>query len=294
MQMSRANIFIFVEGKTDRYFFHKICETVLAPRGIEYEICLAQELPQLTGGKKSLLDFFKYLDKTAALLDDFKGSKTAAIFYLDKDVDDILKKIISSDHVVYTEHYCIENYFFIYGDLVEATAVAADLDLPDVHRRLNMSNDAWRHRAAESWKDWIKLCVFTRSRNIGHECNYSVATSRINTGTYTSTDPTAYSLRLADLEHRSGLTPIGFKRVFGRISREIDNLYSSGRFDSVFKGKWYALFLADDAKTIAGGGAFSSQNLPDKLITSLKLTLDFHGTWATYFKRPLEDIIKRL
>lgn len=294
MQMSRAKIFVFVEGKTDRYFFNKICETLLAPRGIQYEIRLAQELPQLTGGKKALLNFFDYLDKAVALVDDFKGNKTAAIFYVDKDVDDLLKKCKSSGHLIYTEHYCIENYFFEHGDLVEATAAAADLNLSDVRRGLSMNSYAWRRRAAESWKDWVKLCVFTRSRGLGHECNYAAATSRINTGPYSVTDPIAYSTHLADLELRSGLTPLGFKRVFGRVSREIDKLYSSGKFDSVFKGKWYALFLADDAKTIASGGAFSPQNLPNKLITSLKLTLNYHGAWTAYFKRPLEDIIKKL
>lgn len=293
MQMSRAKIFIFVEGKTDRYFYHKICEVALAPRGIGYEICLAQELPQLTGGKEALLDFFDYLNKATALLDDFKGKKTAAIFYLDKDVDDLLKKFKSSEHLVYTEHYCIENYFFQHGNLAEATSVAANLDLTDVRRGLNMSNDAWRRRAAENWIDWVKLCVFTRSRNLGHECNYGV-TSRINLLPYAVTDSAAFSNRLADLERRSGLTQLGFKRVFGRISREVDNIYSSGRFDSVFKGKWYALFLAEDAKAIARGGAFSPQNLPDKLLTTLQLTLDFRGAWTIYFKQPLDDMIKKL
>ena len=115
--------------------------------GIEYEICLAQELPQLTGGKSSLLKFFKYLKRVSSLLDDFKGEKTAGFFYLDKDIDDILKACNNSEHIVYTEHYSFENYLFQHGDLVEATAAAASLDLASVRRVLDTDKTSWRRRA---------------------------------------------------------------------------------------------------------------------------------------------------
>src|SRR5947209_4396973 len=154
MQISRAKVFIFVEGKTDKYFYNKICESVLGKAGIEYEICLAQELPQLTGGKSSLLKFFKYLKRVSSLLDDFKGEKTAGFFYLDKGIDDILKACNNSEHIVYTEHYSFENYLFQHGDLVEATAAAASLDLASVRRVLDTDKTSWRRRAAENWKDW--------------------------------------------------------------------------------------------------------------------------------------------
>jgi hypothetical protein len=293
MQMSSAKVFIFVEGKTDRYFYNKICEAFFLTRGIQYEICLAQELPKLTGGKTALLEFFKYLAKVSSLLDDFKGRKTAAIFYLDKDVDDILRKCKPSEHIVYTQHYCVENYFFAQGDLVEAVAAAASLDISDVRRGLGASSRAWRRNAAEAWKDWVKLCVFCRKLNINIDCNYGVNSSRINNGPYAPIDTVAYSARILELERRSGLTSRGFKLSFGSVSRDVDKLYRDNKFDSVFKGKWYSLFLAEDARRIAGGAA-NPAALPEKLMTSLQLTIDFNASWVTYFQQPLEEIVRKL
>jgi len=62
MQISERRVFAFVEGKTtDPYFYGRICESVCQQIDISYIICMAQELPTQTGGKKSLITFFEYL-----------------------------------------------------------------------------------------------------------------------------------------------------------------------------------------------------------------------------------------
>lgn len=293
MQMSSTRVFVFIEGITDRYFYNKLCEAVFSSSGTPYEICLAQELPDRTGGKESILRFYSFLNNTGTLLDNFKGKTTGAMFFVDKDIDDLLGRIHSSDHVVYTEHYSLENYFYSVGNLVEALAVAAQLDMNLIRSGLNISNDNWRRRAAENWKDWVKLCLFCRIRGINYECNYSV-NSRINTAPYAPIDATQYNLRLAEIERRSGLTPIGFKRVFNRISKLVDGLYDSGQFDVIFRGKWYSIFLAEDARRIAAGRAFYQNSLPDRLETALQSNMNFGGTWAEYFKAPLRSLVGRL
>jgi hypothetical protein len=284
MQMSRAKIFVFVEGQTDRYFYDEICKNVLIPVGIDYEICLSQEIPKNTPGKTGLLAFFKHLKRVSSLEDDFKGKKTISVFYLDKDIDEILGKSKESDHLIYTKYYNLENYFFIYGDLVQATAAAVALDTASVQHRLG-SNNVWRRRVAENWKDWVKLCVYSKKHNINYDCNYGVH-SRIN-NPYDPVDALTYNHRLAMLEIRTGMTPVGFRRSFNCISRKVDNLYDVNQFDIVFKGKWYAVFLIEDVKIIAAGRAYESQSLADKVKSCLQLTIDFSDNWAEHLKEPL-------
>src|SRR5438477_11201049 len=89
MQMSGATLFVLVEGKTDRFFYATLTEAVCSVSGTTYQICSAQELPAGTGGKEALLSFFQYLRSRGLLVDSFKVKKTAAIFFLDKDIDDI-------------------------------------------------------------------------------------------------------------------------------------------------------------------------------------------------------------
>jgi len=289
MQLSAASIFVFVEGKSDQYFYSKICETAVGSEGVEYQICRAQELPQTTGGKKSLLKFFSYLQRLDTLRDSFKGKTKVSIFYLDKDIDDLLRKIKSSDHIVYTQSYSVENYFFSHGEMIEAVAAAASLTLAVVRNRFNQPNKDWQRTAAENWKDWVKLCVYSGKHRIHYDCNYSVP-SRINHGPYSAIDPALYAARLAELERRSHLTTRGFKLSFGYVSRQIDKLYEESNFDSVFKGKWYLPFLAHDATELAGGTVVAA----GELLLALQITLNVRAEWANHFTNPLRRFIRDL
>jgi hypothetical protein len=289
MQVSKAKVFVFVEGKTDQYFYSKICELVLRSQEINFQICQAQELPQTTGGKKSLLKFFSYLRRGNSLKDNFKGKTKVSIFYLDKDIDDLLGKSKTSDHIVYTQTYSVENYFFRYGELVEAVAAAASLTLAAVRSTFNTENKAWQRTAAENWKDWVKLCVYSGKHRIHYECNYSVP-SRVNHGPYTPVNAIWYTDRLGELERRSTLTARGFKLSFGYVSRQIDKLYDEGDFDSVFKGKWYVTFLAFDASRLSGGATVAA----GKLLTALQITLDVREEWSDHFTVPLRRLIGEL
>src|ERR1043165_5845722 len=128
MQMSNVKVFVFVEGWSDRYFYDKICNATLRSKGMPYQIVLAQELPSTTGGKTALLDFYSYLNRYSSLLNDFQGKRTFALFFLDKDIDDLLKKTKKSPHIVYTQYYAVENHIIAHANLVEAIGAAASLD----------------------------------------------------------------------------------------------------------------------------------------------------------------------
>src|SRR5579863_3356375 len=283
MQLSEARLFVFVEGWTERYFYDGICNSLLSPRGIKYQLCPAHEISGQGGGKQALLVFYEYLDASRSLIDEFKGKRTGAIFFLDKDIDDLLNRCKSSEHIVYTEYYEVENYVVAYGDLVESTAAAAALDRESVRRGLAPGSDSWRRDAAANWKEWIKLCIFTQTRKMNHLCNYKVC-SRINPAPYAPIDRTLHANWLADLERHSSLTSIDFKRVLRRISRTVERIYDENNHDLVFKGKWYFEFLAESVRRIAGSRPYNSNGLEDRLLACLQQSLNFQDTWTGRFK----------
>jgi hypothetical protein len=292
MQMSQRGTFVFVEGWRDRYFYGRVCESVRLKRPMEYELRLACEICANDGGKTVLLDFFRYLEQAGSLVDNFKGKRTVSIFFVDKDVDDLLGARAISQHVVYTRFYNVENHLVVHGDLVRALAAAATLDERSVRCAFRSGNTAWRRDAAGRWKDWTKLCLFTRVRNLRHECNYGVRQSRINNGAYAPVDEPALAARLVQLERQSGLTHLGFKRAFGRTSRLVEGMFDGNDHDLVFNGKWYTLFLTEKATTIAAGQPFNQNGLPERILSCLQQSLNFQGRWALHFKRPLEAILR--
>jgi len=291
MQMSRTQVFAFVEGKKiDPYFYGKVCASVCQSAGVSHEICRARELPEGAGGKQALIGFFEYLRRESALITNFKGKNTKAIFFLDKDVDDLLGKQLSSEHVVYTEYYDVENYLFIEGDIGEAAAASASMDSQLVLAGLGDYED-WRCRVAECWKKWVKLCLFVAQKNIRCECNYGV-TSRINAPLHEPVVQALYAQRLTMLKSESGLSSEQFEKTFGEVSRLVDDLYARGEHDRIFKGKWYVILLEAEIKTIAGSRPINSKGgLANRLPGAIVLTLNFDNPWANYFKEPLRRLV---
>jgi len=294
MQMSSHQIFVFVEGKiNDPYFYGEICRAVVSQSsGIRYTIRQAKEIPGDTGGKPALIAFFLYLKQSSALLDDFKGKKTGIIFFLDKDVDDLLRKQRCSEHIVYTQYYDVENHIFVEGDLAKAAAAAASMDYQQMIAGIG-DYKKWRYQVAEKWKQWVKLCLFARKKDIGCECTYSNP-SKVNNPLHESLDSTAYAQYLNLLENRSGLSSVQFKNAFKRVSKQVNDFYLAGEHDRIFKGKWYAGFLEAEIKTIAQNTPFNSKTLADRLVTAITMTLDFNAPWAEYFKEPVKKLIKKL
>src|SRR4051812_4442004 len=127
MQMSSTTVFVFVEGfDHDPYFYGRVCDPVLNTLELKYEIVAGWRL-QDYGGKQVLLNFFQYLSTTNCLLSTFNGKRVLCLFFVDKDLDDILNEKIPSQHVVYTRYYSVENYLFVHGDLIDASASASSL-----------------------------------------------------------------------------------------------------------------------------------------------------------------------
>lgn len=294
MQISDTILYAFSEGKIhDRYFYGKICESACKPIAINYTVCCAQELPGDNGGKQQLINFYKYLQKKKLFLFNFKGKKTAVIFFLDKDIDDFSKRRLHSDHVIYTKYHDIENHLFVDGNVIEAVAATSSLDPVFIAKQIGNYND-WRQRVASYWKDWVKICFFTKKRNIGCECTYS-SQSRINNPLYDNIiDAAAYSTHLTRIEQLSGLSKVQFKRAFQRLSRQVDNIYNQNSYDLVFKGKWYSPFMENEIKKIVGKRPVNIRSFQSRLETALLISLDFYKHWAYHFTKPLSNLTNQL
>jgi len=82
LQISRINIFAFVEGRDlDPYFYGGICKQVCDSAGNTYSIRTSKEAPYNAGGKKSLIKFYRYLRRSKNLDTIFKGKRTVLVFF---------------------------------------------------------------------------------------------------------------------------------------------------------------------------------------------------------------------
>jgi hypothetical protein len=292
MQMSQNSLFVFIEGGTDRYFYDSILKGTCQPVNVKYEIITSSEIRSEDGGKRTLIAFFDYLKGEKQLINSFHNKISVGFFILDKDIDDIKKMKKRSKHILYTQHYCLENYFYIHGDLVQSSAISASYPI-ELFEPLLSDSYSWRIQAASHWKEWVKLCIFSSlfcSR--GSACNYGVKQSRINSCSYAPIDQSHYESCKKHLLQLSNMQENQFNLEYQKLSDKVDDIFQKGKFDSIFSGKWYKFFLGESVLKIISPRPIIQQNcLHSRLETSLHQTLNTNDEWTNYFKKPIERIL---
>jgi len=289
MQISTVALFVFVEGQdSDPYFYDRICAGVLPNLKVTYRVVRADRVGS-TGGKEPLLRLYDYLRTVNSLADSFKGKRTASLFYLDKDLEDVFHSKIFSDHIVYTRYYHVENYLFVEGDILEGAASAASLDRGSIVPTLGDVTN-WRVRRAALWKDWVVLCLFSQVFGVRSRCQYRRSDSAVNIPANAPANPALYAGCKRELRAGYGGTDAEFNQSFARVERMVERYYRMSRHDLVFKGRWYVGILQADIETAMAGQNFSSHGLANAIVASLRTTIDFGGEWAGHLRQPLESL----
>ena len=290
MQLSQVLVFAFVEGKDmDPYFFGQICAAVCNQRQISYQICRADEILSNSGGKEALLVFYDFLRKQTGLNSNPWGKKTIAIFFLDKDIDDITRRRRRSRHVIYTRYYDVQNEIFLNGDLCQGCASAASLDPVRLASLLSDSH-TWCKHAAQRWQDWVVLCIIAKIKSIRQVCNYRVH-SKVQNPITGEVDAPRLEARVKEMAVRSGMALADFEALLESVKRKVRRYYSSGQQDKVFKGKWYSALLDEDINRLMGQSAFSRHGLSTSVNSAVGATLRFSDSWAQYYVSRLADLI---
>jgi hypothetical protein len=290
MQMSQAVVFAFVEGQeTDPYFYGQICAVVCNQRQIVYQISRANEIQPNIKGKKALLVLYDFLRRRGALRSNLGGKETVAVFFLDKDIDDIARRCRRSRYLTYTRYYDVENEIFLNGDLCQGCGAAASLD-PTLLTSLLSHSHSWCKKAAERWKEWVVLCIIANLKGISQECNYRVL-SKVQNPVTGKVDTAKLKARIAEMAVRSGMVPADFKAFHASVKKKVRRLYSSGQQDKVFKGKWYSQLLDEDIKRLMGQLEYNKHGFSARVTSAVAATLRFTDNWAYFYTNKLADLI---
>jgi hypothetical protein len=293
MEMSSTQMFIFVEGKeTDAFFYDRICVAVCNGAGVKHEIVRANRFAA-SGGKQVLLSLFRALDGSGGLSGKSGDETWSCLFYLDKDVDDVLHQALCSPHIVYTPFYTVENALFMYGDVIRAAAAASSLELRKIEARIRESR-TWRLTVAGVWKEFTALCLFGQKYGLACDCRYGRNVSPLNAPPEAPADSREVAMRLNELQAEMGCDTAVFSRRWRATLRLVKRLHSTGHHDVVFNGKWYFELLRREVELAAGAESYSNQFLNQKIRTALAATIDFDGSWSEHFRQPLRRLLETL
>jgi hypothetical protein len=293
IQMSSTGIFVFVEGQdTDAFFYAELCRPVCDSYHIAYEIVRADRISS-SGGKDALIKCHGYFATAGSLIERSRPTAACCIFFLDKDVDDVLHKLVKSPHIVYTPFYNVENALYLFGDIVRAAAAASSLDAARLSIRIP-DPAVWRRQSARRWIEFVVFCLFSYKYRVPCDCTYKRSASPLNHTPDSAPNPADVAAKENELNVLSGLATQVFKRKLGAVRRLVEHIYQSDRHDLVFNGKWYRALLRREVELAAAGETYNAHGVVNGMSAALCATVDFSGDWVDHFRTPLRTLIEQL
>lgn len=290
MQMSSETLFAFVEGKdVDPFFYGQICAKVCTSRGISYKLCKANELPPNAGGKTTLLKFCDYLRHKRSLTTTLCGKTTYAVFFVDKDIDDLTRRKRKTSYVIYTRYYDVHNEVFRHGDLVRGVASGASIDAQLIAALLS-DPSRWCEQASKRWQEWLVLCLIVALRGLNFHCNYGLG-SKIQCPQNGNVNPALLSQFKSSIATKLNLTTDTFQALYEATHIRVQNYFKKGQHDKIFKGKWYPFLLDEDVRRLMGTTDYMKNGFTKRITSSIAATLDFTSTWTGYYTTSLEKAL---
>lgn len=290
IQMSSTRVFVFVEGQdTDAFFFGEVCRPICESLGISYELVRADRI-SASGGKEALIRCYELLNTAGSLVERSRATPAISMFFLDKDIDDVLCKQVESAHVVYTPFYNVENVLFVHGDVVRAAAAASSFDSARLQRRIPDSA-TWRRASAQRWIDFVVFCLFAHKHRLPFDCTYRRNVSPLNDPADSIPTPEVIRQKKDELRGCSGFSEAVFARKFGATRRLVERIYNAGKHDLIFNGKWYRNLLEREIEVVAGDEPYNSFGVANGILAALRANLDFGGAWAEHYRAPLRALI---
>ena len=286
MQVSRVKVHVYVEGRElDSYVYGRIAETVIVG-WFGFRVTRADELRgNPSGGKNNLIRLFKSLRRRGKLVMDFKGQRSASIFFVDKDVDDKLRRLRRSPHLVYTSAYDLEGEVFRAGDLRDALAAVLSISPNRVGMEFGM--DDWRDVALVGWRPWAEYCLAARSAGL-QIANYK-APSQLHDGNCRAMDPVKSASFFAAFS--GACQPLGLNPVdlLDKAKRSVAADYRTTGGYGVFKGKWFS----DVIRELAGASfptetGRAAAGFRQRLASAMAQTVDATATWSARHRAALE------
>jgi hypothetical protein len=236
LQMSSARLFAFVEGRLDRSFFDRMLPRAIASGAVPHQVVAVKELPGGTGGKPSLLSTFRDFRRRRLLRMTAFGKTMVCVFFADKDSDDFCRKQLRSPHLVYSPTYDLEGHLYSCADIHRALADSCGLTVSQA-QALIPDPKAWLEQVAQTWREWIALCLLSQSRSINCGCTFD-RVSQVNPNPFAPPEPARVLYFKTLIAQREGLSLAETERLFTNAVKRVDASIASGSPLRYFKGKW--------------------------------------------------------
>ncbi len=240
LQVSNSRLFVFTEGGLDRPFAERLIRFNFPSKSWSHQVIAIKEFPAAAGGKTALLKLFRALRKRKELSFSAFGKPMVCVIFADKDIDDVTRRKLRSDHLFYTPTYDVEGLLFLTGDLESAVSDACLVTRAQASGLIG-GKTAFITEYVKRWTEWVSLCMLCHANGINAGCGYKQP-SRINPNFVDHTDAALLAALVTQIRTQLGLSFAQFDALHKRYEKRFTNALGAEPL-KYFKGKWLQLIL---------------------------------------------------
>ncbi|WHE36411.1 hypothetical protein [Microbacterium sp. BDGP8] len=272
VKMGKARLWAVVEGKEfDTPYYERLLSESIEG---EVRIMRAEDLVVdgvSAGGKSHVKKVFDLFESQGALTQRNNNTRIDVMFFMDRDDDEFLSKLVNNDHVHYTTHADVEAEIVAYADHAEAVSIAFSLPRT-LARRIPLADSM--SELAQLWEEWITLRIASA------RAEWSDTRFAQKSGINVPLDGPVDQDRVDAICARVVTACPNWEDIRGEAARHYASKQLSGEAQHLVKGKWMPWLLIRKVRA----GVSDPRSLPtvseSYLLGILLANIDFKADWA--------------
>lgn len=286
VKMSEDDLWLIVEGRDhDRPHYEKLLKSLPSTKNRDVSIRLAEtiELNGVSaGGKQHVLAIHDHLEAGNKLTTENKSGESTIVFMVDRDRDDFLGALRTSDHVLYTFGTDVEADILLHSDIWAAlrAAYGVDSELSDKVKRAVQDPP---YELFSLWESWLRLGLTAlRCGKQGYA----------PWGTLSQVNPNHFDrVNATEVSQVSEKIQAAVDEATYAVASAEASKHLSAHGVRLLKGRWIARYIKYLVETHLSGEIIRGKVPPNAVIDTALAALTYDDQWAAEYDVQLSKVL---
>lgn len=286
VKMSEDDLWLVVEGRDhDRPHYEKLLKSLPSTVGRSVSIRLAETIELngvAAGGKEHVLALHDHLELEGKLATENKCGESTIVFMVDRDRDDFMGTLRTSDHVLYTFGTDVEADILLHSDIWAALRAAYGVDskISDKVKRAVQDPPA---ELVSIWESWLTLSL-TALRCDKPGCAPWGTLSQVNLNHFDRAD--AGKVNDVSARIQTAVDEATYAVAHAEASSHL-----SAQGVRLLKGRWIARYIKYLVETHLSGEIIRVNVPQNAVIDTALAALTYTDKWAADYDAKLARVL---
>ncbi|WP_193107492.1 hypothetical protein [Brachybacterium sp. FME24] len=286
VKMSEDDLWLIVEGRDhDRPHYEKLLKSLPSTKDRSVSIRLAETIDLngvAAGGKVHVLALHDHLEAGDKLTTENKSGESTIVFMVDRDRDDFMGTLRTSDHVIYTFGTDVEADILLHSDIWAALRAAYGVD-SKISDKVKRAVQDPPSELLSLWESWLRLGLTALRCD---EPGYAPwgTLSRVNSNHFDR-------VKAEEVSQVSEKIQAAVYEATHAVACAEASKHLSAQGVRLLKGRWIARYIKHLVETHLSGEIIRVNVPPNAVIDTALAALTYDDQWAEEYDAQISKVL---